>query len=239
MNTHRWISASALMALAALQASVCNAEPRIGTTASARPNADAVSGENIRALSAGSEIYANQTVRTGNRGKADLVFIDSTNLGVGPSSEVRLDKFVYDPRGSSGSVVMEATRGAFRFVTGTQAKEAYKVNTPQGALGVHGTRVEVAVNPRARLENECATKVRLLEGEVNFTVAKTKKVARLTEPNGCFCISPKGEITYSVCTQPLGAFAEDAGPPPSTVIPGTGPGTNPVSVPVVSGSIPF
>jgi hypothetical protein len=80
MNTHRWMSASLLTALIALQTAVCNAEPRIGTTASARPKADAVWGENTRALSAGSEIYANQTVRTGNRGKADLVFIDNTIL---------------------------------------------------------------------------------------------------------------------------------------------------------------
>ena len=200
MNTHRWMSASLLMGSIVLQATVCNAEPRIGTTASARPNADAVSGENIRALSAGSEIYANQTVRTGNRGKADLVFIDSTNLGVGPSSEVRLDRFTYDPRGSSGSVVMNASRGAFRFVTGTQDHKAYQVNTPHGSLGVNGTTVEVTVNPNPRCtpragvrlpaecENECVTKVRLVEGEATYDVAKTGKKAHLTQPNQVACI---------------------------------------------------
>src|SRR6185369_7532374 len=99
MNTQRWMFASLLIALVGLQTTVCNAEPRIGTTASARPKAEALFGENTRLLSAGSEIYANQTVRTGNRGKADLVFIDNTNLDVGPSSEVRLDRFNYDPRG--------------------------------------------------------------------------------------------------------------------------------------------
>src|SRR5439155_17572121 len=155
-------------------------------------------------LSTGSEIYANQTVRTGNRGNADLVFIDNTNLTVGPTSEVRLDKFVYDPTGSSGSVVMNATRGAFRFATGSQAKPAYRFDTPHGTLGVRGTKVEVAVSTNPR--DECATKVRLIEGEANFTVAKTKTVARLTQPYTGAWISQRGDITYSNCPEAPSEF---------------------------------
>ena len=132
----KWIPASVLAALFAMQSAACNAEPRIGTAVSTRPTVEAVADGNTRTLSDGSEIYANQTVRTGNRGMADLVFIDSTNLNVGPMSEVRLDKFVYDPTGSSGSVVLQARRGAFLFATGSQAKRAYQFNTPHGTLGV-------------------------------------------------------------------------------------------------------
>src|SRR6266480_1662507 len=214
MYSHKWVPASLLAVLFAMQSAVSNAEPRIGTAASTRPNAEALSGGNTQTLSAGSEIYANQTVRTGNRGNADLVFIDNTNLTVGPTSEVRLDKFVYDPTGSSGSVVMNATRGAFRFATGSQAKPAYRFDTPHGTLGVRGTKVEVAVSTNPR--DECATKVRLIEGEANFTVAKTKKVARLTQPYTCACISHRGDITYSFCPETpsdLPAFI------PSSVVP--------------------
>src|SRR5436309_15814820 len=166
MGVDKWMLASALCGLLALQSTASNAEPRIGVAASTRPNAEALSGGTTRTLSDGSEIYANQTVRTGNRGMADLEFIDSTNLGVGPTSEVKLDKFVYDPTGSSGSVVLKATRGKFRFATGSQAKRAYQFDTPDGTLGVHGTKVEVNVSTNPR--DECATKVRLIEGEANF-----------------------------------------------------------------------
>jgi hypothetical protein len=131
--------ASVLTVLFAMQSTVSNAEPRIGTAASTRPIVEAVAGGNTQKLSAGSEIYANQTVRTENRGMADLVFLDKTNLSVGPKSEVLLDKFVYDPTGFGGSVVFQATRGAFRFVTGSQANHAYQVSTPHGSLGVRGT----------------------------------------------------------------------------------------------------
>src|SRR5262249_60462429 len=106
MHSHRWMHASVLTVLFAMGSTVSNAEPRIGTAASTRPNVEAVAGGNTQTISAGSEIYANQTVRTGNRGMADLVFLEKTNLSVGPTSEVRLDKVVYDPTWSPGSGVI-------------------------------------------------------------------------------------------------------------------------------------
>ena len=51
---------------------------------------------------------------------------------------MKLDKFVYDPSGSSGAVVIEATKGAFRFVTGSQDKRVYQIKTPFGTLGIRG-----------------------------------------------------------------------------------------------------
>src|SRR5215211_511786 len=193
MPSRKWTPAF-LSILSFAIASMACAEPRIGTTASTRPNADGIIGADARALSAGSEIYANETVRTGNLGMADLVFLDNTNLSVGPTSEVLLDKFVYDPTGSSGSVVMNATRGAFRFVTGSQAKHVYQVNTPYGTLGVRGTVVELVVKPdivRKIMPGECVALLRLVEGGATYRT-KTGKVAELTQPGQVACITPSG-----------------------------------------------
>ena len=74
----------------------------------------------------------------GNAGQADLQFKDNSNLKVGSNSSVKIDKFVYDPNKSGGTVAIEAARGTFRFVTGSQGAEAYKVKTPYGTLGVRG-----------------------------------------------------------------------------------------------------
>jgi hypothetical protein len=230
MSKHKWMPASVLTILFAMQATGSNAEPRIGTAATTRPNVEAISGGNTQTLSAGSEIYANQMVRTGNRGMADLVFVDKTNLKVGPTSEVRLDKFVYDPNGSAGSVVMQATRGAFRFVTGSQAHEVYRVSTPHGTLGVRGTTVEFLVNKPGE---SCVTKIRLVEGEAEYKVAKTGQVARLTDPNrnNVACITASGQVTYSTSTESILSFsAEAAAPPPApSFIPGGG--TTPITPP--------
>ena len=231
MHSHQWTLASVLTILFAMQSGASNAEPRIGTAASTRPNVEAVGVGSTQTLSAGSEIYANQTVRTGNRGMADLVFLDKTNLSVGPTSEVRLDKFVYDPTGSSGSVVLQATRGAFRFVTGSQAKHAYQVSTPHGTLGVRGTIVELLVNKPGE---ECVAKLRLVEGEAEYRIAKTGKVARLRDPNrnNVACISASGEVTYSTSSRSILSFSTTTTPPPPPgFVPGGG--TTPIAPPPV------
>jgi hypothetical protein len=145
---HRWTPALLLVGLLAMQSTVSKAEPRIGVTASTRPNAEGVLGANSQALSPGSELYANETVRTGNRGQADLVLLDNTNVTVGPTSEVLLDKFVYDRTGSSGSVVLQATRGTLRFLTGSQDYRAYQVNTPYGSLGASESLAKIISPPR-------------------------------------------------------------------------------------------
>ena len=232
MHSHKWMHASVLTALFAMQATVSNAEPRIGTAASTRPNAEAVAGGNTQTLSAGSEVFANQTVRTGNRGMADLVFLDKTNLSVGPTSEVRLDKFVYDPRGSAGSVVVQMTRGSFRWVTGSQGKDAYQIGTPHGTLGVRGTTVELLVNKPGE---DCVTKFRLVEGKVDYKVAKTGKTVHVDDPNrnNVVCIDANGNVTFSTSSQSILSFSTTTGPPPPPGIPGVGGGTSPIAPPPV------
>jgi hypothetical protein len=124
-----------LAVLFALPSTASNAQSKIGNATTVKPQAD---GSVAGTLSAGSDVHAKETVRTGSAGQANLRFIDSTKLSVGPSSNVRLDKFVYDPNKGSGSVAIEATKGGFRFVTGSQNKGEYKVKTPYGTLGVRG-----------------------------------------------------------------------------------------------------
>jgi hypothetical protein len=114
------------------------ADPKIGSAKTTTNDVQGIVDGQTQKLSTGGDVYSNETVRTGEKSVADLVFIDSTNLSVGPTSEVKLDKFVYDPSGSSGAVVIEATKGAFRFVTGTQDKRVYQIKTPFGTLGIRG-----------------------------------------------------------------------------------------------------
>jgi len=147
----RWTPALLATILFAVPSTTGNAETRsaaIGVAASITPSAESGTGTVFQTLAPGSELRANETVRTGDAGKADLVFIDRTNLTVGPTSEVKLDKFVYDPVGNKGKVVLQTTRGAFRFVTGTQDHSAYQINTPYGSLGVRGTAFTCEVRPK-------------------------------------------------------------------------------------------
>jgi len=128
------ISALPLVVFFAIGSTVANAQT-IGSATSVQPEA---SGSIGGTLSVGSGVHANETVKTGSSGKAGLQFHDQSSLTVGPSSSVRLDKFVYDPNKGSGSTVIEATRGAFRFSSGGQNKGEVKIKTPYGTLGMRG-----------------------------------------------------------------------------------------------------
>ena len=138
-----WTSALPLVVLFAVAPTVANAETRIGTAQSVQPEASGGAGT----LSAGNGVHANETVRTGSSGQVGLQFNDHSNLTVGHSSVVRLDKFVYDPNKGTGSTVIDVTRGTFRFSTGAQDKiksllpvllRDVKIVTPYGTLGTRG-----------------------------------------------------------------------------------------------------
>ena len=130
----KWALGVLVLSLLALQPTVSHAQEAIGSATSVKPQAEA----NARSLSGGSTVYSKELIRTGDAGVADLQFHDNSNLSVGPKSSVRLDKFVYDPNKSGGSVAVEATRGSFRFVTGSQGAGSYHVKTPYGTLGIRG-----------------------------------------------------------------------------------------------------
>ena len=135
MQSRNWIPALLLAGLFALLSTASNAQEAIGKATSVVPQAE---GSHGGTLSGGSNVYSAETVRTGDAGKADLQFKDSSNLSVGPKSSVRLDKFVYDPNKSASTVAIQATKGSFRFVTGSQGKGNYQIKTPYGTLGVRG-----------------------------------------------------------------------------------------------------
>ena len=222
----RWTPALLLMAvLVAVPSTTSNAETRsatIGVAASITPSAEGGVGTVFQTLAPGSELQANETVRTGDAGKADLVFIDRTNLTIGPTSEVVLDKFVYDPVGNKGKVVVQATRGAFRFVTGTQDHSAYQINTPYGSLGVRGTEFTCEIKPKEQQQIAgCDVKCTVISGAVT---AETKGGKRKTYT-----------ANQSWCQIGENLLASAGPPPPPPPPPGSPPGGGcvPQQTPVV------
>jgi hypothetical protein len=129
-----WVSALPLVVLFAVVPTGADAQTRIGSASSVTPEA---SGSVGGTLSVGSGVHANETVKTGASGQAGLRFNDQSNLSVGHSSQVRLDKFVYDPNKGTGSTAIEVARGTFRFSTGAQGGQV-KIKTPYGTLGTRG-----------------------------------------------------------------------------------------------------
>ena len=135
MESRILVPALALAFVFALQSTASNAQSRIGSATSVQPEA---SGSVGGTMAVGSGVHSNETIKTGSSGQAGLRFNDQSNLSVGHSSTVRLDKFVYDPNKGTGSTAIEVTRGTFRFSTGAQNKGEVKIKTPYGTLGTRG-----------------------------------------------------------------------------------------------------
>jgi hypothetical protein len=138
MQSRNWIPVIPLAILFVVQATASYGQEAIGKATSVRPQAEGIHSGSTRTLSGGSDVYSKETVRTGETGQANLQFHDNSNLSVGPKSNVHLDKYVYDPNKSAGTIAVQATRGSLRFVTGSQGSGSYQIKTPYGTLGVRG-----------------------------------------------------------------------------------------------------
>lgn len=122
------------------------AEPaNIGATETAKNEVSRELGGAAGKLSPGDPVFRNEVVRTGQDSAAKLVFLDSTNLAVGPISRVVLDRFVYEGGEATQTVAVKLSKGLFRFTTGSLDKNAYSVTTPTAAIGVRGTVLDISV----------------------------------------------------------------------------------------------
>jgi len=135
----KWPGALVLVGLLALSSTASNAQSAqnvIGQAKGVKPQAE---GTVAGPLTPGSNVHESETVRTGSAGQTNLQFRDESTLNVGPASTIKLDKFVYDPNNKdTGTIAIEATRGTFRFVTGSQNKGEVKIKTKYGTLGIRG-----------------------------------------------------------------------------------------------------
>jgi hypothetical protein len=98
-----------------------------------------------RTLSTGDGVNQNEIIEVGSDGSSELKLRDATKLALGPGSRLTLDKFVYDPEQTGGSIVLSLTKGAFRFITGVAAKPAYLIRVPAASITVRGTIFDVFV----------------------------------------------------------------------------------------------
>jgi len=111
---------------------------------------DLPTGANVNVFQ-GDEVFRDEGVRTDADSSARLVLRDNTNLLLGPSSSIKLDRFVYAGPSQPGAIAVNLVKGALRFATGDADKKAYLISTPTAALGVRGTVLKIVSNPSKTL----------------------------------------------------------------------------------------
>lgn len=143
--------------LAAAVSTGASAQQAIGSTATTQNQVTRELAGAAGPLATGDSVFRNEVVKTGTDSLAKLVFLDSTNLAVGPTSRVLLDRFVYEGDPNAQKVAVGLAKGVFRFTTGTLDKKDYTITSPTAAIGVRGTVLDIAVRTGD-------TRVTLVEG---------------------------------------------------------------------------
>ena len=131
--------------LSAIFETAALAQSPIGDAASVENDVQASLNRKPLPISDGGSVFQNEHLRTGDASQATLVFLDSTDFSLGPTSQATLNRFIYNPDSGAGRVQIEAERGVFRFVTGKQDKKDYAVVTPSGTIHVTGTEFQLLV----------------------------------------------------------------------------------------------
>jgi hypothetical protein len=141
-----------------------------------------------RALAVAKPVFSGDKIATGKNGEAQIQFEDNTRLVVGPNSTIAIDKFVFNPDQTVGSVALQMTKGAFRFITGNGAKKAYSINTPTATLGIRGTSFDVSVG------GSLGTGILVFDGSVEVCNRRTGECTIVNKGCGAVIAAPNGEM---------------------------------------------
>ena len=181
---HCVLCISALCLAAGLSASPARAQARVGEAAVIRNEVVRVAGTATSQINVGDGVLRDETVRTGLDSAARLVMADSTNLSLGPSATIKLDRTVFDDEHTYRDIAVRLTTGAFRFVTGHSEKSAYKITTPLATIGVRGTVLDI-------LSQRNQTMVKLQEG-ASLVCTLSFQCIELTQPGDTAIITLMG-----------------------------------------------
>jgi hypothetical protein len=140
------VAVGALLAAAAPAAA--QDRPAAGRVKVASGEAFIVRGGALVPAKVGQPILASDNLKTGGNGALGVTLADNTRVSLGPSSEVRLERFIYEPGAGNMGLVLKFVRGVAAYVSGRIAKlapDSIRLETPAAIVGVRGTTLTVRV----------------------------------------------------------------------------------------------
>lgn len=150
-------------------------------------------GTQTRELVVKDNVYSQEVIETEPDSATRLVFRDGTELSIGPSSRVIIDRYIYDPNNKgAGELAMSLVSGVFEFASGDIPSSGYDLHTPFATIAVRGTRINVVVADDFL--------VNVKQGKVNVN-----KPDGTVEVGELFCFHQAGAVTGGGEGEVLGA----------------------------------
>lgn len=161
----RRLAAFAALILSLTGAAVIAAPPRpVGTVAAVLNHVRIKPGVRAQPRPAvvHQRLLLGNQVQTGQRSHMQALLLDRSAFTVGPNSQVTIDRFVYDPAGSS--FTSSIAKGAMRFMSGSRGTGGSRsIATPVATIGIRGTVIDTVVGEEAiavaRREREVGSSV--------------------------------------------------------------------------------
>lgn len=168
-----------------------DAAPEIGTAVLIKNEVVATLGDSKRDLREGLRVHRSEYLETGVSAQAELKLDDQTKLALGPNAGLKLDEFVIGKSNGVTTIGVNFVKGTFRFITGSQKKDAYVIETPSATIGVRGTVFDVYVDGAGD------TLVLLHQGEVKIC-SKTKNCRRHNSVGRIIHATPAGILSAPI-----------------------------------------
>ena len=159
-------------------ASSAHATVRVGYAMMIERNVSGTLSGQQRKVLKGDDVFENDFIRTETESSAGLLFVDKTQLILGPTAIAKLDRLVFNPDQSVGALTVSARQGAVRWISGESASRAYQIKTSTVTIRPHGTMFDALVEPRR-------TTIVLQEGII--------EVCLISAPQRCRVLSRPGE----------------------------------------------
>ena len=96
----------------------------------------------------GTPLFAADAVRTGKTGSVGIGFRDGTRISLGPDSAFTVSDYRFRPAEKSFSFRLYMQKGSMVYASGKLGKldpEAVRIATPQGTVGIRGTKLLIKV----------------------------------------------------------------------------------------------
>lgn len=184
-------AASALAAACALAGALPAGGSEIGSVAAVNRDVEGTPPDApTRSLLIGNRVIADERIVSSEIGSGQLLFLDQTTLTVAPNSEIRLDRYIYDPATERGEIGLTVTRGALRMIGGriTKTSDA-TIRTPTATIGVRGGIAVVTVGPEG-------TRVMHVAGEYTRVTGAGGETLNLTRSNALATVGEGGAPEY-------------------------------------------
>jgi hypothetical protein len=201
---HSVFYVTALCVATGLALNPAHAQTRVGEAALVKNEVVRVMASATSQINVGDGVLRDEVVRTGLDSAARLVMADSTNLSLGPSATIKLDRTVFNDEHTYRDIAIRLTTGAFRFVTGHSEKTAYKITTSLATIGVRGTTLDI-------LSQRGKTTVVLQDGKSRVCTTGGQCLELLEPGDTAIINSAGGKVTIQKTNNPPWTFASSCG----------------------------